>query len=112
MAIVSASDRRVKEITEWSDAARRFLESFHDGNGKPITPAVLIVRDDWYRDMAQNPEPVISFRNAVAVAAILPFRAHWQSDGWSGVSWSEAFEENLGPYEDHLLAAIGKSYWD
>ncbi len=71
---------------------RRALRSFHDGNGKPITPAALIVRHDWHRDIGRDPEPVISFRNAAAVAAILPFRAHWQSDGWAGVSWSEAFD--------------------
>lgn len=92
IAVVPVSDPRVTEIMEWSEAARRFLGSFHDGNGKPIAPAVLIVRDDWYRALEQDPEPVISFRNAVAVAAILPFRAHWQSDGWSGVSWSESFD--------------------
>ena len=92
IAIVPASDRRVVEIKEWSEAARGFLNSFHDGNRKPITPAALIVRNDWWLDMRGYIEPVISFRNAVAVAAILPFRAHWQSDGWSGVSWSEAFD--------------------
>ena len=92
IAIVPALDPRVVEITRWSEAARRFLNSFHDGNGKPIAPAALIVRDDWHRDMGQILEPVISFRNAVAVASILPFRAHWQSDGWLGVSWSEAFD--------------------
>ena len=92
MAIVPASDPRVLEITEWSEAAKSFLRSFHDGNGKPITPAALIVRHDWHRDIGRDPKPVISFRNAAAVAAILPFRAHWQSDGWAGVSWSEAFD--------------------
>lgn len=92
IAIVPASDPRVAEITEWSTAARRFLGSFHDGNGRAIQPVVLIVREDWHSDIVGNPEPVIAFRNAAAIASILPFRAQWQSDGWSGVSWSESFD--------------------
>ena len=92
IAIVPASDPRVAEITEWSTAARRFLGSFHDGNRRETQPAVLIVREDWHSDIVGNPEPVIAFRNAAAIASILPFRAQWQSDGWSGVSWSESFD--------------------
>ena len=92
IAIVAGSDARVVEITEWSEAARSFLRSFHDGNGAAITPAVLIVREDWNSDMAGNPEPLMAFRNAVAAASILPSRAHWPGDGWFGISWSESFD--------------------
>lgn len=92
IAIVAGSDARVAEIAEWSEAARSFLRSFHDGNGTAITPAVLIVREDWYSDMAEGPEPLIAFRNAVAAASILPNRAHWPGDGWWSVSWSESFD--------------------
>ncbi len=82
IAIVPASDPRVMDITNWSDAARRFLNSFHDGNEKAIIPAVLIIRDDWHKDMSKRVEPVISFRNAVAVASILRVRACWpEGDG-------------------------------
>ncbi len=92
IAIVSPSDRRVAEISTWSVAANTFLNSFHDGNRKSLEPAALIVRKDWYSDMGRDPEPLISFRNAVAIASILPFRAHWEADGWSGVSWSDSFD--------------------
>ena len=92
IAIVPASDRRVVEITEWSEAAKRFLSSFHDGNGRPIAPAALVVRRDWLGDMNRDAESVIAFRNAVAVAAILRNRACWRSYGWSGISWSETFD--------------------
>ena len=94
IAIVPASDQRVVEITGWSDAARRFLGSFHDGNGNAITPSALIVRDDWHRDMSNHVEPVISFRNAVAVASILRVRAGWPASGWAGPSWSETFDHH------------------
>ena len=92
IAIVPASDRRVVEIMEWSEDAKTFLNSFHDANGSAIEPSVLIVREDWYARMNRDPEPVISFRNAIAVASILPFRAASHGDGWAGVSWSESFD--------------------
>ena len=92
IAIVPTSDPRVTEIAEGSSAARRFLGSFHDGYGKAVKPAVLIVRQDWHSDVVGEPEPVIAFRNAAAVASILPCRARWLDDGWSGVSWSESFD--------------------
>lgn len=92
IAIVPTSDPRVVEITNRSEAARRFLSSFHDGNGRPIAPAALVVRRDWLADMKRNAEPVIAFRNAVAAASILWNRACWRRHGWLGVSWSEAFD--------------------
>lgn len=94
IAIVPATDSRVVEIREWSEAADRFLSSFHDGNRTAITPAALIVREDWHSGIVANPEAVISFRNAVAIASILPFRAQWRNHGWSGVWWSESFDDH------------------
>lgn len=92
IAIVPASDSRVVEIREWSEPAEKFLSSFHDGNGTAITPAVLIVRDDWRTGIVADREAVISFRNAVAASSILPFRTQWQNHGWAGVWWSENFD--------------------
>ncbi len=92
IAIVPAVDSRVVEIREWSEPADRFLSSFHDGYGRAITPAVLIVREDWHSGIVANSEAVISFRNAAAAASILPFSARWPSDGGSGVLWSESFD--------------------
>ena len=92
IAIVPATDSRVVEIREWSEPADRFLRSFHDGYGGAITPAALIVREDWYSGIVANSEAVISFRNAAAAASILPFSARWPSDGGSGVLWSESFD--------------------
>lgn len=105
IAIVAGSDARVVEIAEWSEAARSFLHSFHDGNGTEIMPAVLIVREDWHSDMAGNPEPLIAFRNAVAATSILPSRARWPGDGWSNVSWSESFD-----YHPALLRLDGSKF--
>ena len=108
IAIVPASDSRVVEVREWSEPAERFLSSFHDGNGTAITTAALIVREDWHSSIVANPEAVISFRNAVAAAAILPFRAQWQNHGWSGVLWSENFD-----YHPARLRSDGSKfdYW-
>ena len=94
IAIVPASDQRVTSIASWSDATRRFLDSFHDGNGKAITPSTLIVQDDWYKDMSNHVEPVIAFRNAVAIATILRIRAGWPGSGRAGPSWSETFDHH------------------
>ena len=92
IAIVSAKDPRVVEVMEWSEPASRFLNSFHDGNGVPITPAVLIVRNDWNSDMNKNAEPVIAFRNAVALTSILLARTRWPDGAWLGSSWSDTFD--------------------
>ncbi len=92
IAIVPASDPRVTDIRRWSSAADTLLGCFHDGNGTSITPAVLIVRDDWNADMNRSAEPVMAFRNAIAVASILPARARWATGGWGEVSWSDAFD--------------------
>ena len=91
IAIVPATDFRVVEICEWSQPAAKFLSSFHDGNGTAITPAALIVREDWHADIGGD-EAAISFRNAAAAATILPFSARWPTDSGSGVLWSESFD--------------------
>lgn len=92
IAIVPASDQRVVDLAEWSDPAARFLGAFHDGNGTGITPAALIVRDDWLGDMGRDVEPMISFRNAAALSCILHARAQVQGGGWLGASWSDTFD--------------------
>lgn len=92
IAIVPSSDPRVSELRRWSSAADTFLGCFHDGNGESIAPAVLIVRNDWDIDMNRSAEPVMAFRNAVAVASILPARARWATAGWNEVSWSDTFD--------------------
>ena len=96
IAIVSASDARVVEIGEWSEAAAKFLASFRDGiTGDNITPAVLIVRNDWHSKLDGDPEPVVSFRNAAALVSILLTRAEWPNEAVVGPAWSDTF--NLHP---------------
>ncbi len=92
LAIVSATDPRVVEIKEWSEDACRFLGSFHNGDRKPIIPSVLIVRNDWQSRLGQDPEPVISFRNAAALACILPVRTGSPEGAWGGPAWSDTFD--------------------
>lgn len=92
IAIVPASDARVVELMEWSKPARTFLEAFHDGNGRAITPAVLIVREDWLGSMNRNVEPIISFRNAAAMCSVLLSRTRWPEGSWLGAPWSDSFD--------------------
>ena len=42
IAIVSASEARVQEVTAWSEAAKTFLESFHNGNGSAARESVVV----------------------------------------------------------------------
>ena len=105
IAIVPATDPRVSAIRRWSSAADRFLGCFHDGYGEAITPCVLIVRDDWDADMDRRAAPLISFRNAIAVASVLPARASWPHSSEAGPYWSDTFD-----YHPAQLSLDG-SYW-
>ena len=117
IAIVPASDPRVDKITKWSEPANRFLNSFHDGHSVPITPGVLIVCNDWHSEMNKKSEPVIAFRNAVAVASILPARAR-RSTGQGGgeALWSDAFDHHAvelsldGSHLDLFSPALSSYY--
>lgn len=106
IAIVPTSDERVRVIRGWSKAADRFLGAFHTGLGKPVNPAVLIVRDDWMAQFNRNVEPVISFRNAVALSAVLPCRARGPSESWTGSSWTDTFD-----YHPAVLRPDGSSFY-
>ena len=92
IAIVPATDPRVMAIRKWSSAADRFLSSFVDGYGTTISPALLIVRNDYNSELQKDVTAVISFRNAVAICSILAVRAHWPDAPWRGPAWSEAFD--------------------
>ena len=62
--------------------------------------------------------PLLSLASTVYRTALIAYlETHWPSDPTpDGSSLRELLEnairEGLGPYEDHLLKAIGKSYWD
>ena len=63
---------------------------------------------------------ILSLASTVYRTALTAYlEEHWpleptpELDGSSSRAILEhALRENLGPYEDHLLQAIGKSYWD
>jgi hypothetical protein len=108
IAIVPDSDERVEEIKRWSPEGKRFLECFHDGYGKSVAPSVLIVRTDWDADMNRTAEPLIAFRNSVALVSILRARSWWSPNGggWLGASWADSFD-----YHPATLRPDGSS-WD
>jgi len=92
IAIVPSTDERIEVIRGWSHAADRFLASFHDGTGNEVQPSVLISKDSWTRKFKRSAEPVIAFRNAIALSCILPSRAGGRRGSWIGVSWSDVFD--------------------
>ena len=64
--------------------------------------------------------PLLSLASTIYRTALMAYlEDHWPREPTpepDGDSLREllayTLRENLGPYEDHLLAAIGKSYWD
>ncbi|WP_420637274.1 HigA family addiction module antitoxin [Candidatus Palauibacter sp.] len=92
VALTSAKDERVVETLEWSAAAAAWVNSFHDGHWNPVVPAALIAKKSWGALMGKDPEPVMSFLNAVAIAALLRTRAKWPGEGVRGPSWSDSFD--------------------
>ena len=94
MALTSAKDERVAETSEWSAAAAAWVKSFHDGRWNPIVPAALIAKKGWGSLMGKDPEPVMSFLNAVSVAALLRARAKWPGAGVRGPLWADSFDHH------------------
>lgn len=92
IALVDAGDSRVADVRRWSGPADRFLSSFHDGNGGPITPSVAIARADWMASFNREVEPIVAFRNACALCCVLPCRAGGPSNAWAGWSWTDSFD--------------------
>jgi len=92
IAIVPTADERVEAVRSWSSAADRFLDSFHDGNGNAIDPPVLVATNEWLELFQKDAEPVIAFRNAVAMSAVLLARARGPSGSWLGTSWSDSYD--------------------
>lgn len=92
IALTSATDERVVETLEWSAAADAWVKSFHDGRWNPIVPAALIAERSRASRLGQSPEPVMSFLNSVAVAALLRARTRWPGWGVRGPSWSDSFD--------------------
>ncbi|WP_428278124.1 HigA family addiction module antitoxin [Candidatus Palauibacter sp.] len=94
MTLTSAKDERVVETLEWSAAAASWVKSFHDGYWNPIMPAAVIAKKGWGSLMDKDPEPVMSFLNAVAVAALLRARAKWPGAYVRGPLWADWFDHH------------------
>lgn len=90
--IVPGDDERVNEIVSWSPAAETWLNSFETHLGHKIIPAVLIVRRDWMKRLGKDPEPIVAFRNAVALSNVMICRARGPERSFIGAPWSDAFD--------------------
>lgn len=94
ITLTSAKDERVVETLKWSAAAAAWVQSFHDGYWGPVVPAALIAKKGWGSLMGNDPEPVMSFLNAVSVAALLRARAKWPGAGVRGPLWADSFDHH------------------
>ena len=92
IAIAPASDPRVREIVTGSSAAQKLVASFRSAAGKAYQPAVLLTRGDAPRRVLATYEPLVAFRNAIAMVYVLRGRA--SGDGGVGLSpsWSDTFD--------------------
>ena len=93
VAIASPRDERVKAFITRFPQAGPLLASFRDEQGKQIEPAVLIVREDFFERTGRQSTPLVSFRNAAAIAYLLLGRARAINDNaWSVAVWSDSFD--------------------
>lgn len=83
----------VESLRASSAVVEQILSSFHNEYGKPYKPAVLLVRKDAAPSLKNSLEAIVAFRNAIAIAAVLPGRAAVVRGGGSqDVSWSDTFD--------------------
>lgn len=92
LAIVSSDDGRVRALSEQAPAARTLLGAFRDELSNPIRPAVLIGREDWLTTNGGDPEPIIAYRNAVAITNVLLTRARGVRGSHMGSSCADTFD--------------------
>lgn len=93
IAIVPPEDPRVSAITDRMPAAKKLISSFRDSSGRRARPAVLIVRRDAPLLERDGPEPIVSFRNAIAFSIILRARAQMLGEGGlREPTWSDTFD--------------------
>jgi hypothetical protein len=93
IAVVPPEDPRVATIADRLPAAKRLICSFRNSSARRARPAVLIVRRDAPLLERDGLEPVVAFRNALALPIILRARAQMLSDGGlREPTWSDTFD--------------------
>ena len=109
MALVARDDPRVQAYCEWSPAASTLLSRFLTEYSRPHDPTRLVAHRRWLDSFGKRAEPVIAFRNAVAMACVCHVRAN---GGWQGASWTESFDHHAaevavdGSHVDILTPAL------
>lgn len=93
IAVVRGDDERVLKLRATSPGAEVLMGSFRSEHGEPYLPSALIIRSDLEAAINRNVAAIIDFRNAVAMAFILPARARLlKNSGWPTISWAEFFD--------------------
>ena len=76
IAIVPNDDKRVTAITDESSYAKSLVENFEDQFGSKAYPSLLIMKEntpDFLRDI----EPIVGFRNCIALSTIMVGHEHF-----------------------------------
>jgi len=75
IAVTSANDSRVQEITASQPKLLEFLSRFTDAFGVKLSPAILVVKDDLF-DKLRTTNAIPSFRDALAISVVPYARAN------------------------------------
>jgi hypothetical protein len=93
VAIRGGEDPLVSEIRIDNPAVEQILGSFRNEYGESFTPAVLMIRKDAPQAVKINSAAFNDFRNALAIASILPGRAATALGGGSTrPNWADTFD--------------------
>jgi hypothetical protein len=93
VAIVRRGDPRVESIVARVPAAAVLLSGFHDSYGRPVRPSVLICRRDFPDHVRGRTEPIVAFRNMVAMSCVLLARAVAAGGGTTMAPvWTDVFD--------------------
>jgi hypothetical protein len=80
-------------LREVNRTVEQILGAFQDEYGKPYHPAVLLVRSETSKDLKNDLEAYVAFRNAIAMSVVLRGRASVVLDRGSPTgTWSDTFD--------------------
>ena len=93
VALVPGDDADVLAIRRESPAVEQILTAFRNEYGESVTPSVILVRRSAPHRLRVSAEAFQDFRNAIAIAAVLPGRAAVaQGNKGLSASWSDVFD--------------------
>lgn len=92
IALAPEEDDRVRSYLDWSPVAKRLIGAFRTEYGTLQPPTFLIADRQTLNRLGKRPDPIIAFRNAIAIACILhnrSLRGHPP-----GPTWTDSFDHH------------------